>query len=29
LNKLDLKVTIAISRHRSGEPFQNVQMQAM
>jgi predicted XRE-type DNA-binding protein len=29
LNKLDLKVTIEISRHRSGEPFQNVQMQAM
>jgi len=29
LNKLDLKVTIEISRHRAGEPFQSVQMHAM
>lgn len=28
LNKLDLKVTINISRHRTGEPFQHVEMLA-
>ena len=28
LNKLDLKVTIKISRHRTGEPFQQVEMRA-
>ena len=29
LNKLDLKVTIKISRHRTGEPFQQVEMRAL
>jgi predicted XRE-type DNA-binding protein len=29
LNKLDLKVTIKISRHQVGEPFQQVQAPAM
>lgn len=29
LNKLDLKVTIEISRHQAGEPFQQVQAQGM
>ena len=29
LNKLDLKVTIEISRHQAGEPFQQVQAHAM
>jgi predicted XRE-type DNA-binding protein len=29
LNKLDLKVTIEISRHQVGEPFQQVQAPAM